>query len=470
MRIESREMGNGAASLAALRFVCASCGASAPATGTRFRCACGTPFDLEDLTPGPSPARSVEDSQHRAGPASGFPLPRIEEQVRVGATLQAHFHKRLGVALGSAASGVWRYRELLPPLAETFIVSRQEGNTPLYPVGAGEPGAWRAIGAYVGVERLYLKHEGENPTGSFKDRGMTVATSVARTIDAQAVACASTGNTAASLAAYAAQAGLPALVFLPAGKVAGGKLAQSIAYGARLVSVSGDFDDAMRQVEAVADQLGIYLLNSINPYRLAGQRTIAYELLQQLGWQAPDWVVLPAGNLGNTSAIGAALLHAAEIGLIAQAPRLASIQATNADPFYQSYAAGWQSFSPVRAHTRASAINIGAPVSYARARAVIEATNGVVAEVSDDEIFAAKARIDRAGIGCEPASAAALAGVRQLTSAGIIAPGESVVAILTGHLLKDTEQITPEVSPGENQQGDDLLRAIEATLRKLDDK
>ena len=284
--------------LTALRLVCPQCGATASGASTRFRCVCGTPFDL------PTEALAV-------------PVGGVGE-------LQRRFGERLGAQAGSARSGVWRYQELVLPLEEHQIVSRQEGNTPLYAVGAGESSGWRAIGAYAGLDQLWLKHEGENPTGSFKDRGMTVGMSVARTLGARAVACASTGNTAASLAAYAAQADLPALVFLPAGKVAGGKLAQSTAYGARRVEVAGSFDDAMRQVEAVADALGIYLLNSINPYRLAGQRSIGYEMLQQLDWQAPDWLVLPAGNLGNTSAIGAALLRAAALGLIARAPRIAA--------------------------------------------------------------------------------------------------------------------------------------------------
>jgi threonine synthase len=419
---------------------CPQCGATTSGDTTQFRCACGTPFDLPDASFEPA-GESAE-------------------------ALRASFHGRLSELGGSACSGVWRYRELILPLAEEHLVSRQEGNTPLYAVGAGERDGWRKIGMYAGLERLILKHEGENPTGSFKDRGMTVGMSVARALGVRAVACASTGNTAASLAAYAAQAGLPALVFLPGNNVASGKLAQSIAYGARRVSVAGDFDDAMRQVEVVAGRLGIYLLNSINPYRLAGQRSIAYELLHQLNWQAPDWLVLPAGNLGNTSAIGAALLRAAEWGLIARVPRLASVQATGADPFYRSFASGWRDFAPVHASTRATAINIGAPVSYARARAVVEATGGVVTEVSDDEIFAAKAIIDRAGIGCEPASAASVAGARRLVAEGVIAPDAHVVAVLTGHLLKDIEQATGERPAGEPEQAevDELLRDIHQVL------
>lgn len=430
-----------AALLRHIQFACPSCGGAAPGTSTRFRCDCGTPFDIAPQT---------------------FPLEPMS-----AATLREQFTRRMGAVAGSARSGVWRYRELVLPLPEEGIVTRAEGTTPLHPVGAsvGDVG-WRRIGEFAGLEQFYLKHEGENPTGSFKDRGMTVGMSVARSLGARAVACASTGNTSASLAAYAAQAGLPALVFLPAGKVAGGKLAQSIAYGARSVEVAGDFDTAMRHVEAVADKLGIYLLNSINPYRLAGQRSIGYELIQQLSWDAPDWVVLPAGNLGNTSAIGAALIRAHELGLIAHVPRMASIQASGAAPFYHSYADQWRSHTPVHASTRATAINIGAPVSYARARAVIEATRGVVAQVSDEEIFAAKAQIDRAGIGCEPASAASLAGVRKLRAEGVIAPDARVVAILTGHLLKDTAQATAE-SATMTPDVEALMREVRDTLQRL---
>lgn len=429
---------------AQLTLVCPSCGATTSGDTTRFRCACGTPFDL---------------------PADAFPLEAMD-----AARLRERFHQRLTAFQGGSAadtSGVWRYRELLLPLPEDQIVTRQEGNTPLYAVGSGtQVSGWRRVGAFAGLETLYLKHEGQNPTGSFKDRGMTAGMSVARSLGARAVACASTGNTSASLAAYAAQAGLPALVFLPTGKVAGGKLAQSFAYGARTVEVPGDFDDAMRQVEQVADTLGIYLLNSINPYRLAGQRAIGYELLQQLDWHAPDWVVLPAGNLGNTSAIGGALLQAARLGLIERVPRMASIQAAGANPFAQSFASGWRAFAPVTAHTRASAINIGAPVSYTRARAVIEATGGVVSEVSDEEIFAAKAQIDRAGIGCEPASAASVAGARKLVAEGVIAPDERVVALLTGHVLKDTEQATGPIDADEEPSPElgELLRSIRRVL------
>ncbi|MGH2509332.1 MAG: threonine synthase, partial [Ktedonobacteraceae bacterium] len=294
------------------------------------------------------------------------------------------------------------------------------------------------------LDQFFLKHEGENPTGSFKDRGMTVGVTMARLRGACAVACASTGNTSASLASYAAQAGMQGIVFLPAGQIAGGKLAQSLAYGATHVQIAGDFDAAMQLVEQVCNELGIYLLNSLNPFRVEGQKAIGLEILQQLDWQAPDWLILPAGNLGNTSAIGKAFRQAQQLGLISHLPRIASIQAAGANPFYLSYKQGFAQRERVQAHTLATAIKIGDPVSYTRARRVIEESNGLVEEVTDEEILVAKAVIDRAGIGCEPASATALAGAKKLVARGIIRRDERVVAVLTGHLLKDSSTGIPQ--------------------------
>ncbi|HRP08342.1 MAG TPA: threonine synthase, partial [Gemmatimonadales bacterium] len=241
----------------------------------------------------------------------------------------------------------------------------------------------------------------------------------------------------ASLAAYAAQAGMTAVVLVPAGKIALGKMAQSLAYGARTLLVDGDFDDCLRLVESAGDELGIYLVNSINPFRLEGQKTIVLELLRQLDWQVPDWIVLPAGNLGNTSAFGKALVEAKEWGLIPRLPRLAAIQAEGAAPFAASFSRGFDRLEPVAAETIATAIRIGAPASFQRGVRAIRETDGVVLAVSDAEILEAKAIIDGAGVGCEPASAASAAGVRRLVASGRIRRGESVVAVLTGHLLKD---------------------------------
>ena len=330
-------------------------------------------------------------------------------------------------------SGVWSFREAIVSLPRQSIVTHPEGRTRLY--------SRSSLSAYAGVERLAFKHEGENPTGSFKDRGMTVAVSQAKHLGLKAVACASTGNTSASLAAYAAHAGMRAVVFLPAGKISTSKLAQALGYGAICLAVEGDFDAAMTLVQESADKLGLYLVNSLNPMRLEGQKTIIFELLMQRGFTVPDWIVVPAGNLGNTSAFGKALLEAHAAGWINRLPRLASIQASGANPFYLSYVDAFQSAHIVKAHTVATAIQIGAPVNYSKAKAVITATNGIVAQVSDAEIMRAKAAIDQSGIGCEPASAATLAGVQQLRQQGVIRPSDDVVCVLTGNMLKDPEAV-----------------------------
>jgi threonine synthase len=329
-------------------------------------------------------------------------------------------------------SGVWRYRPLVMPGA-TRVISWPEGNTPLV--------ARDAVRAYAGVASLHLKHEGMNPTGSFKDRGMTVAVTQAVRAGAQAVACASTGNTAASLAAYGAAAGLKTLVFVPRGKVSTGKMAQSLAYGARTLSVDGDFDACLALARAASRELGVYLANSVNPWRLEGQKTIVWELLQQRDWNAPDWIALPAGALGNTSAFGKALREARALGLIARVPRLLAVQAAGAAPFAHGYAAGFATRTPVRAETVATAIRIGDPVSWDRAVRAIRETDGVVCAVDDAAILDAKAVVDAAGVGCEPASAASVAGVRAMVAAGVIAADADVVAVLTGHLLKDPETV-----------------------------
>jgi threonine synthase len=266
---------------------------------------------------------------------------------------------------------------------------------------------------------------------------MTVGVTQARILGAKAVACASTGNTSASLAAYAARAGIPALIFIPSGQIAAGKLAQALAYGAHTLQIQGGFDDAMNLVRQVCNQMGVYLLNSLNPFRLEGQKSIVFELLQGFQWQPPDWLVLPAGNLGNTAAFGKALYEARQLGLIDKIPRVAAVQAQGASPFYQSYQTNFAERITVKPSTVATAIRIGKPVSYERAIRTLEWTNGLVTSVTDNEIMNAKAIVDGAGIGCEPASAAAVAGSRKLVEAGVIKPKETVVGILTGNLLKD---------------------------------
>ncbi len=376
-----------------------------------------------------------------------------------GAALRDSFADACCTRPSRTASGVWRFASIVQPLAAAEAVSHPEGNTPLL--------HREALDAWTGIAGLRLKHEGHNPTGSFKDRGMTVAVTQAKRAGARAVACASTGNTSASLAAYAAQAGLPAVVFVPEGRIAIGKMSQALAYGARTLLVAGDFDDCLRLVQEAGETLGIYLANSINPFRLEGQKTIILELLQQLGWQVPDWIVLPAGNLGNTAAFGKALVEARDWGLIDRVPRLAAIQAEGAAPFAAAFSRGFDRLEPVRADTVATAIRIGAPASYQRAVRSIGETNGTVVAVSDREIITAKAAIDAAGVGCEPASAASVAGAKALRAAGTIADGESVVAILTGHLLKDPGIITEMHGDGDWLDRPNRPIPVEATIAAI---
>ena len=380
------------------------------------------------------------------------------------AQLIQRFTERRGGPPGATSSGVWRFREVVLPSAES-VVSYPEGNTPLL--------HRVSLDRWAGVDHLFLKHEGHNPTGSFKDRGMTVGVTQAVRIGARAVACASTGNTSASLAAYAAQAGLPALVLVPSGGVAIGKLAQTVAYGARTLLVRGDFDQCLRMVDQASTEFGVYLLNSINPFRIEGQKTVILELLQQLSWDAPDWIVFPAGNLGNTAAFGKALGEAHEWGLIARKPRLAAVQAEGAAPFARSFADGFSRRHRVKADTVATAIKIGDPASYDRAVVAIRDTNGVVLSVPDSELLEAKAVIDASGVGCEPASAVTLAGLRQLVQQGSVKPADRVVGILTGHILKDPglllryhQELDPP-PPGANRpiEIEPTLEALAAVLR-----
>ncbi len=334
---------------------------------------------------------------------------------------------------GKFYSGVWRYQPMLPRLPEDAIVSRAEGRTPIY---------WdERITTYAGVRLLGLKHEGQNPTASFKDRGMTVGVSHAKAVGAKIVACASTGNTSASLASYAAAGGLQGLVIIPEGKIAGGKLAQTIAMGARIVQIDGDFDIALALLRQLTTKYPVYLVNSVNPFRIEGQKTIVIEMLEQLAWEIPDVIVVPGGNLGNTAAFGKALSDLHTTGLIDRLPRLMTIQAEGAAPFADYFESGFDHYEAVKAETIATAIKIGDPASMQRARRAIQLTNGYVARVSDDEILAAKSWVDRVGIGCEPASAASLAGVRKLVAAGQIDPEAKVIGVLTGQLLKDSDAV-----------------------------
>jgi threonine synthase len=331
-------------------------------------------------------------------------------------------------------SGVWRYREFLPFANQLqHVITLREGNTPLL-------NAPRAA-EYGGLRRITFKHQGFNPTGSFKDNGMTCGATQARRLGLTRVACVSTGNTSASMAAYASAGGLDPIVFLPHGNISYGKLAQALEYGARTFQVEANFDQILALVRVLAEQLGIYLLNSLNPFRIEGQKTIVMEMLDQRDWHPPDWIVLPGGNLGNASAFGKALRELRDLGFIAKMPRLAVVQAEGAAPFYDFVRRGGEFQAVTHPETLATAIKIGDPVSWPKALREIRETDGIVGQVSEQEIADAKAIIGRCGIGCEPASAATLAGIRKFTAAHQIGAHEDVVAVLTGNLLKDPDYI-----------------------------
>lgn len=348
-------------------------------------------------------------------------------------------------------SGVWRFRQLLPFAPDDQIVTIGEGQTILRP---SDP-----VARYAGMDngKLFLQYEGLNPSGSFKDNGMTAALTHARMVGAKHAACASTGNTSASLAIYASATGLfKAIVFVGSGKIAYGKLSQALDYGSKTLQLLGDFDDAMHQVQQVAKRQGIYVCNSVNPFRLEGQKAIMYRVLEALRWEVPDWIVVPGGNLGNSSAFGKAFLELRRLGLIDRVPRLAIINAAGANTLYQlvtQHGLRWSDGQPDRkvisefyremdeskhrASTLATAIEINRPVNLTKALRALEVCDGVVRQVSDQEILDAKAQIGAGGFGCEPASAASVAGLKLLRAEGVIAPSDRVVCILTGHQLKD---------------------------------
>jgi len=348
-------------------------------------------------------------------------------------------------------SGVWRFHDLLPFAPLDRCVTIGEGQTLLHPS--------EGVAQYTGVQpgRLYLQYEGMNPSGSFKDNGMSAAFTHARFIGATRAACASTGNTSASLALYCSVTKLMrAVIFVGSGKIAYGKLSQALDFGALTVQITGDFDDAMARVQEVTQQLGIYLVNSVNPFRLEGQKTIMYRVLEALRWEVPDWIVVPGGNLGNSSAFGKAFYELKQLGLIDRIPRLAVINATGASTLYdlvETRGLHWNRGSPSdrlistyfdemdtqgrRASTIASAIEINRPVNLNKCIRALEWCDGVVRGVSDQEILDAKAQVGAGGLGCEPASAASVAGTRLLVSEGVIGRDDRVVCILTGHQLKD---------------------------------
>ena len=342
-------------------------------------------------------------------------------------------------------SGVWRFRELLPGMMDwNKVITLREGNTPIFELPRCAKSA--------GLRRLLAKHQGMNPTGSFKDTGMTAAISVALEEKYRWVACASTGNTSASMAAYAAQAGVRSVVLIPEGKISWGKLSQALDYGALTCQLKTDFDGCLRLLREVVRRLPVYLLNSVNPYRLEGQKTAAFELMEQLGWEAPDHLIVPGGNLGNSSALGKALVELLELGLISRLPKVSIIQAAGANPLVRMVRAGAKVLEPMHPETMATAISIGNPASWRKALKVLEVTGGSVEDVSESEIALAKAEIGSDGVGCEPASAVTVAGLKKLAARGFVQPEESVVLILTGHVLKDPEY-TLKFHRGELMEG-----------------
>src|SRR5271165_6689178 len=390
-----------------LRFICFCCGDLSDSATHSFRCAhCG---DLLKIT-----------------------YPRWQEAKPGAADLKSLWRNRRLSLSAIDLSGVWRFRELLPAIDDQEVITLREGNTPLYEL----PQCARI----TGVPRLYAKHQGMNPTSSFKDTGMTVAATFARRAGFRWVACASTGNTSASMAAYAARGGMRSLVLVPEGKISWSKLSQALDYGAVTCQLRTDFDGCLRLLQELVLRAPVYQLNSINPFRLEGQKTLALELLEQLDWQPPDHIIVPGGNLGNSSAIGKALLEMRELGLIPRLPKLSVIQAEGANALVRTLReAGGKHLVSVPAETRATAIRIGNPASWEKAVKVLQATGGACEEVSELEIAQAKAEIGAESIGCEPASAVTLAGLKKLLRQGFVKPEETVVLVLTGNLLKDPD-------------------------------
>jgi threonine synthase len=331
-------------------------------------------------------------------------------------------------------SGVWRYRELLPQIDPQHIVTLGEGNTPLLRL--------RKPARALGLEHLLAKHLGMNPTGSFKDSGMSAAISVAKAEGFSFVCCASTGNTSASVAAYAAHGGMKSVVLLPAGQVSTGKLAQALEYGAIVLQLRTDFDGCLKLLHEVVQRFPAYLLNSVNPYRLEGQKTVAFEIAEQMNWSVPDHVILPGGNLANCSALGKGFIELYKLALISKVPKVSVIQAEGANALVRTMREnGGRELVRVNAETRATAIRIGNPASWRKAVAVLKNTAGTCEQVSEDDIAIAKSELGAEGIGCEPASATSLAGLKKLVRSGFVNPTESVVLILTGHMLKDVDYI-----------------------------
>jgi threonine synthase len=389
------------------------CGQRYPVDTVRYRCeVCGGLLDVEhDLAA--LKRRSAQDWR---------------------ATFETRLHSRTH----PYQSGVWAKKEwVLPWVADENVVTLHEGNTPLLHA--------RQFGEALDLPDVWVKLCGNSHTGSFKDLGMTVLVSAVKQMIAantavRAVACASTGDTSAALAAYGAAAGIPTMVFLPRGKISTAQLIQPIANGALVLALDTDFDGCMQIVQEVTADQSIYLANSMNSLRMEGQKTVGIEIIQQFDWQAPDWIVIPSGNLGNVSALGKGLLLMHELGLIDRLPRIACAQAERANPLFLSFKTNFETYHPVQAgKTFASAIQIGAPVSYERAVKTLRRFDGVVEQASEAEIADAAALADRSGLYCCPQTGVALAALARLVKQGVIRAQERVVVISTAHGLKFTD-------------------------------
>ena len=424
---------------------CIGCDArlAASQAAKNFRCErCGELFEIE--YPWSESAPAGRDAVWKPNPAA----------------LKHLWDERRTSTQPADQSGVWRFRDLLPIVAEEQIVTLREGNTPLYEMPRSADS--------LGLNWLLAKHQGMNPTGSFKDCGMTAALSVAAASGFEWVACASTGNTSAAMAAYAARAGLKSLVLIPEGKIAWGKLSQSMDYGALTIQLRSDFDGCVRVLNELIRRAPVYLLNSVNPYRLEGQKTPAFELREQLDGRVPDHLIVPGGNLANSSALGKGYAELKQLGFIQRVPKISVVQAEGANPLYRAMQeSGGARLDPVVAETRASAIRIGNPASWKKAVKVLHDTGGWCEQVSEREIALAKAEIGAEGIGCEPASAVTLAGLKKLVADGRVGREETAVLLLTGHTLKDPEY-TIQFHKGELFQGAEGAEpATEATSARL---
>jgi len=339
-------------------------------------------------------------------------------------------------------TGVWRYQDLLPIKEDSRIISIKEGDTPLYKLNN--------IGKQLGCQELYAKFEGTNATGSFKDRGMTVGITRAIELGMHTVSCASTGNTAASLAAYAAAAGLHCKVILPKGTVSKGKLGQALIYGAEVISIDGSFTDAFNYAEDFCKQEGVYFLNSINPIRIEGQKTVAFEICEEFDWQPPDYIVLPVGNAGNISAAYKGFYELTQVGITTKIPKMIGIQPETCMPLVKAFKEKKDRIEPViNPKTIATALQCGSPVSWRKALEALKESDGDAEEVSDQEIIDAQKELARKeGILCEPASACSLAGFKKLIEEGRIKKDKKIVLILTGTGLKDPDELV-EISKNE---------------------